>query len=81
MSFGRADVGQVFSTVVLLRRYTGTEMCGDPVNGVVTILLTNRVYPSSENDKVGIYRRKFNNAVVQALGLAGSGSGPIVVQE
>jgi len=61
--------------------YTGTEMCGDPVNGVVTILLTNRVYPSADNNKVGTYRRKFNDAVVEVLGLHGSSAPVLFGQE
>jgi CubicO group peptidase (beta-lactamase class C family) len=95
--------------------YTGTEMCGDPVNGVVTILLTNRyasfalllllfitviiiiipyivritennvrfcrVYPSADNNKVGTYRRKFNDAVVEVLGLHGSSAPVLFAQE
>jgi hypothetical protein len=40
------------------------------------------VYPSSANNKVGIYRKKFNNAVVQVLGFSdNSQSVPITVQE
>jgi len=45
--------------------YTGTEICGDPVRRIVTILLTNRVYPDKTSTANGIHRARqnFNNAV------------------
>jgi len=47
--------------------YTGTQLCGDPDRKIITILLTNRVYPSAANMKVEDVRRKFNNAVVSVV--------------
>lgn len=48
--------------------YTGTLVCADPVSGIVTVLLTNRVYPDDSNLK-GIHtiRQWFNNAVLEVL--------------
>jgi len=43
--------------------YTGTELCADPTRNLITILLTNRVYPSAANTKIGNVRRLFNTAV------------------
>lgn len=47
--------------------YTGTMICADPERNIFTILLTNRVYPTSKNPKIGQVRRDFNNAVVDIL--------------
>ena len=44
-------------------------MCGDPVNEIFTILLTNRVYPTSDNNQMHGARQSFNNAVLESLGL------------
>ncbi len=48
-------------------------MCGDPDREIITILLTNRVYPTAENDIVGTFRRKFNTAVRDAVDAASHG--------
>lgn len=47
--------------------FTGTMLCGDPDRKVITILLTNRVYPSASNFKIENVRREFNNAIVSVL--------------
>ena len=43
-------------------------MCADPANSIVTVLLTNRVYPD-DSDLHGIHtiRQWFNNAVLEVL--------------
>ena len=52
--------------------FTGTQLCGDPVNGVFTVLLTARVYgtPNTGNSS-GIHsvRKAFNAHVAHALNL------------
>ena len=48
--------------------YTGTQICGDPENQIVTVMLTNRVYPVASNNQMLKYRQGFNNAVLAALG-------------
>lgn len=47
--------------------YTGTQICGDPTREIVTVFLTNRVYPIAGNDQMHTYRQNYNNAVIQAL--------------
>ena len=48
--------------------YTGTENCNDPERKLITILLTNRVYPGKTNSATLIHalRQAFNTAVQQA---------------
>jgi len=50
--------------------FTGTQLCGDPVLGVYTILLTARVYgsPNTENS-TGIHavRKSFGSAVAKVI--------------
>ena len=52
--------------------FTGTQLCGDPVNSVFTVLLTARVYgtPNTGNS-TGIHavRKAFNTEVARELGL------------
>jgi CubicO group peptidase (beta-lactamase class C family) len=47
--------------------YTGTETCNDPERKLITILLTNRVYPGKTNsaDLIHSLRQNFNTAVQQ----------------
>jgi CubicO group peptidase (beta-lactamase class C family) len=52
--------------------YTGTQVCADPATrgGVLTILLTNRVYPKADDrseEAIHHARIDFNNAVLHAL--------------
>ena len=49
--------------------YTGTQLCGDPVRGIYTILLTARVYGGDGAGSAGIHRvrKAFNTAVSAAL--------------
>lgn len=48
----------------------GTQICADPVNGVYTVLLTNRVFPTGENIKIQQFRRDWNDRIAQLLGIA-----------
>ena len=57
----------VMCSCCLACRYTGTQICGDPERQAFTIFLTNRVYPSSDNDQMHFYRQEFNNAVKDVL--------------
>jgi CubicO group peptidase (beta-lactamase class C family) len=47
--------------------YTGTSLWIDPKIGIYIILLTNRVHPSRENNKIIRFRRLFHNAVIAGL--------------
>jgi CubicO group peptidase (beta-lactamase class C family) len=50
--------------------YTGTSIWIDPDRKLFVILLTNRVNPTRENDKIAAVRPAVHDAVVEALGLA-----------
>ena len=50
--------------------YTGTSIWIDPEKGLFVILLTNRVHPSAENEKIREVRPAVHDAIVEALGLA-----------
>jgi CubicO group peptidase (beta-lactamase class C family) len=47
--------------------FTGTSIWYDPVRKLCVVLLTNRVFPTSENNKIRAVRPAVHNAVVQAL--------------
>ena len=52
--------------------YTGTLVCADPVTrgGLLTVLLTNRVYPKADDaseHRIHDARIRFNEAVLAAL--------------
>jgi CubicO group peptidase (beta-lactamase class C family) len=48
--------------------YTGTQICADPEAGVLHIMLTNRVYPSVDNQPlIHAARIAFNTAAVAAV--------------
>jgi len=47
--------------------FSGTEFCGDPVNDIITIFHTNRIYPNASNEKVLQVRRDFNTAVKKII--------------
>lgn len=50
--------------------YTGTSIWIDPDRRLFVILLTNRVFPTRENDKIAAVRPAVHDAVVESLGLA-----------
>jgi len=47
--------------------FTGTSMWMDPERGLYVILLTNRVHPTRENDRIREVRSRVADAVVRAL--------------
>jgi CubicO group peptidase (beta-lactamase class C family) len=49
--------------------YTGTSIWIDPGRQLFVILLTNRVYPTRENDKITAVRPALQDAVIESLGL------------
>lgn len=51
--------------------FTGTSLWIDPQRELFVILLTNRVHPSSANDKIRAVRPALHDAILQNLGLAG----------
>ena len=57
-----------FGHVTRAAGYTGTQICADPVRGVISILLTNRCYPDDKGlSVIATVRRAFSNAVLAAL--------------
>jgi len=46
--------------------FTGTSICFDLERQVASILLTNRVHPSRDNQSINSLRRDFNTAVIEA---------------
>ncbi len=50
--------------------FTGTSIWVDPEKELFVILLTNRVYPTRENEKIHSLRPRVHDAVIEALGLA-----------
>ncbi len=53
--------------------FTGTSIWIDPERDLFVVLLTNRVYPTRENQKIEQVRPAVHNAVVEALGLVPQG--------
>jgi CubicO group peptidase (beta-lactamase class C family) len=51
--------------------FTGTSLWMDFEKDVIAILLTNRVHPKRDNDKIKQFRPVFHEAVMGALGLVG----------
>jgi beta-N-acetylhexosaminidase len=52
--------------------FTGTSIWIDPDRQLFVILLTNRVYPTRDNDKIAAVRPAVHDAVIEALGLDAS---------
>ncbi len=52
--------------------FTGTSIWIDPDRQLFVVLLTNRVHPTRENQKIAQVRPALHDAVMQALGLAGT---------
>lgn len=50
--------------------FTGTSLWVDPEKELVVVLLTNRVHPTRENEKIELVRPAVHNAVYESLGLA-----------
>jgi beta-N-acetylhexosaminidase len=50
--------------------YTGTSIWIDPERQLFVVLLTNRVHPTRENQKIAQVRPALHDAVMQALGFA-----------
>lgn len=49
--------------------FTGTSFWIDPVRELVMVLLSNRVHPSRENDRIKEFRPLFHDMVIEQLGL------------
>jgi beta-N-acetylhexosaminidase len=51
--------------------FTGSSLWIDPDKELFVVLLTNRVHPTRENEKIKQVRPAVHDAVIEALGLAG----------
>jgi beta-N-acetylhexosaminidase len=47
--------------------FTGTSVVTDPTRNLIVVFLTNRVYPTRENQKIGSVRSKVHDAIVRSL--------------
>jgi CubicO group peptidase (beta-lactamase class C family) len=61
--FSRGSVGHT--------GFTGTSIWMDLSKDVIAILLTNRVHPKRDNEKIKQFRPVFHDVVMEALGLVG----------
>jgi beta-glucosidase-like glycosyl hydrolase/CubicO group peptidase (beta-lactamase class C family) len=50
--------------------FTGTSIWIDPDRRLFVVLLTNRVYPTRESDRIAAVRPAVHDAVIESLGLA-----------
>jgi CubicO group peptidase (beta-lactamase class C family) len=50
--------------------FTGTSFWSDLNTTVSIILLTNRIHPSIENDKIGAFRPAVHDTVMACMGVA-----------
>ena len=49
--------------------FTGTSLWIDVERELVIVLLTNRVHPTAENERIRAFRPRFHDAVAEALGI------------
>ncbi len=47
--------------------FTGTSVVTDPTRELIVVFLTNRVYPTRDNQKIGAIRAKVHDAIVRSL--------------
>jgi len=47
--------------------FTGTTVWIDPEQAIFAVLLTNRVHPTADNQKLTPFRPRFHNLVVDVL--------------
>ena len=50
--------------------YTGTSLWIDILAGVAAVLLSNRIHPSVENQKIKAFRPRFHGLLREELALA-----------
>jgi serine-type D-Ala-D-Ala carboxypeptidase len=55
--------------------FTGTSLWIDPERGLFVVLLTNRVHPTADNDKIRKVRPEVHDAVIEGLGLGPTAAG------
>ena len=64
----RSWAGTLMSTRTFLHTgFTGTSVAADPTRNLIVVFLTNRVYPTRANQKIGGVRPRLHDAVIRAL--------------
>ncbi|MCL2457237.1 MAG: beta-lactamase family protein [Desulfobulbus sp.] len=67
---GQSSSGRHFSSrSVGHLGFTGTSLWIDPERGLVVVLLTNRVHPSRENQKIRLFRPFFHDYLLEKTGM------------
>jgi CubicO group peptidase (beta-lactamase class C family) len=67
-AYPRGWSGKLLSTSSWLHTgFTGTTVVTDPTRNLIIVFLTNRVYPSRENQKISAVRPRVHDAIVRAL--------------
>jgi serine-type D-Ala-D-Ala carboxypeptidase len=67
---GLSSAGRFFSPASFGHLgFTGTSFWIDPAQDLVVVLLTNRIHPRRDNDRIKAFRPLFHDAVATALGL------------
>ena len=69
---GKSSAGDYFSSDSYGHLgFTGTSVWSDPVNDIIVVLLTNRVYPTRNKKdikkKMYLFRRNFHNEVMKQI--------------
>jgi serine-type D-Ala-D-Ala carboxypeptidase len=65
-----SSAGRYFSkTSIGHLGFTGTSFWIDPEKELVVVLLTNRIHPTRENDRIKTFRPRFHDLAVENLGL------------
>src|SRR5690625_2125908 len=68
LASGRGSSGSLLSQKAIGHTgFTGTSIWIDPEREIYLILLTNRVHPTRDNQKLGPFQAKFADAAVRAL--------------
>ncbi len=63
-----ASCGQYFSEASVGHLgFTGTSFWMDLARSIIVVLLTNRIHPSRDNDKIKVFRPKLHDAVMEGL--------------
>jgi CubicO group peptidase (beta-lactamase class C family) len=72
--------GNLSSTTYYHTGYTGTLVCNDPERQLITVLLTNRVWPNKTANMgtIQLARQAFNNAVKAVVDQMMMGGGGVV---
>ena len=65
---GRSSAGDLYSKNSFGHLgFTGTSIWIDPDNEIVIVLLSNRVHPTRENNRIYGIRREFHNRVMESI--------------